>query len=173
MQAVWTCQGAGSLGTLGDMMKILKSNGLPIALLLAGILFLSRAWFAHAGAKRMEADGVTVPGFIEKGEVRKGRRFTDYYLYVSFKAPNGRYQKQAEVSADFYNDHVNSQGKAVVPKVEVRYVPPDTNEIEVVGGSMTGFLHSPPQLAIGGSLCLVGGIGYFLYLKQRGKLQSP
>ena len=85
---------------------------------------------------KLEKEGVTVDGFIEGGEWRKGRRSSSYKLDVSYTPQKGVPTKQTfQVRSDFFSAHADDS-KVTDPAVKVRYLPSDIQDSAIiVGGS--------------------------------------
>jgi len=85
---------------------------------------------------KLEKEGVTVDGFIEGGEWRKGRRSSSYKLDVSYTPQKGVPTKQTfQVRSDFFSAHADDS-KVTDPAVKVRYLPSNIQDSAIiVGGS--------------------------------------
>ncbi len=151
-------------------MKLLKSNGFPVALVLLGILSMWAGFDQHAKSARIEADGISATGTVRKAEARPHRRGTEYVLTVGFFTEDRRFlQREVRVSKEFFDSQTDVSRKTV-PKVGIRYNPADTSELMIEGTG--GRDASDYALMItGGAVAIAGGIGYFLYLMLRDKPQ--
>jgi len=91
---------------------------------------------------KLEKEGVTVDGFIEGGEWRKGRRSSSYKLEVSYTPQKSTPVKQSfEVTSPFFSAHA-SNTMVTDPAVKVRYLPSDIQESAIiVGGSTNTAFH--------------------------------
>jgi hypothetical protein len=89
-----------------------------------------------------EKEGVTVDGFIEGGEWRKGRRSSSYKLEVSYTPQKNTPIKQSfEVTSPFFSAHA-SNTMVTDPAVKVRYLPSDIQASAIiVGGSTNTAFH--------------------------------
>lgn len=86
---------------------------------------------------RLEKEGVTVEGFIEGGEWRKGRRSSSYKLDVSFTTKNGSPTRQTfDVKSQFFSAHA-SDTAVTDPVVKVRYLPSNVQESAMIEGGST------------------------------------
>jgi len=85
---------------------------------------------------KLEKEGVTVDGFIEGGEWRKGRRSSSYKLDVSYTPQKGVPTKQTfQVRSEFFSAHADDS-KVTDPAVKVRYLPSNIQDSAIiVGGS--------------------------------------
>jgi hypothetical protein len=86
---------------------------------------------------KLEQEGVTVDGFIEGGEWRKGRRSSSYKLDVSFTPQKGAPTKQTfQVRSDFFSAHADN-AKVTDPAVKVRYLPSNIQASAIIVGGST------------------------------------
>jgi Protein of unknown function (DUF3592) len=85
---------------------------------------------------RLEKEGVTVDGFIEGGEWRKGRKSSSYKLDVSYTPTGATPTKQSfQVTSAFFSAHA-SDTAVTDPAVKVRYLPSSIQDSAIlVGGS--------------------------------------
>lgn len=127
-----------------------------IALLgiLAGPVLAYIGWKEKAQLARIQSEGVTVPGIIEGGETRRGRRGSkSYKMDVSYQPQGGgnKIQKKFTVKSDYVTTHV-ANDEITNDKAEVRYLPSDPSQAIIVGGST----NSTAMLPIGGAWAAIG-----------------
>jgi Protein of unknown function (DUF3592) len=111
--------------------------------LIAAIAVIGGPFLAYNGHQekerlaKLEQEGVTVEGFIEGGEWRKGRRSSSYKLDVSFTPQKGVPTKQTfQVRSDFFSAHANDS-KVTDPVVKVRYLPSNIQGSAIIVGGST------------------------------------
>lgn len=95
------------------------------------------AFHGHQEKERLamlEKDGVTVEGFIEGGEWRKGRRSSNYQFEVSFTPQHGSPVRQTfSVTSKFFSAHATDSA-VIDPTVKVRYIPASVQETAIIIG---------------------------------------
>ncbi len=111
--------------------------------LFAVIAVIAGPFLAYNGQQekerlaKLEQEGVTVDGFIEGGEWRKGRRSKSYKLDVSYTPQKGAPTKQTfQVRSDFFSAHANDT-KVTDPAVKVRYLPSNIQDSAIIVGGST------------------------------------
>lgn len=111
--------------------------------LIAAFAIIGGPFFTYKGHQekerlsKLEQQGVTVEGFIEGGEWRKGRRSSSYKLDVSYTPQKGVPVKQTfEVRSDFFSAHA-SNTKVTDPDVKVRYLPSNIQGSAIIVGGST------------------------------------
>ena len=111
--------------------------------LFAVIAVIAGPFLAYNGQQekerlaKLEQEGVTVDGFIEGGEWRKGRRSKSYKLDVSYTPQKGAPTKQTfQVRSDFFSAHANDT-KVTDPAVKVRYLPSNIQDRAIIVGGST------------------------------------
>ncbi len=113
------------------------STKIKIAAVIGIIIGPFLAFHGHQEKERLaklEKEGVTVDGFVEGGEWRKGRRSSNYQLDVSFTPQNGSPVKQTfPVTSKFFSAHANETA-VTDPAVKVRYIPASVQESAVIVG---------------------------------------
>lgn len=113
------------------------STKIKIAAVIGIIIGPFLAFHGHQEKERLallEKEGVTVDGFIEGGEWRKGRRSSNYQLEVSFTPQNGSPIKQTfPVTSKFFSVHA-SETAVTDPAVKVRYIPASVQETAIIVG---------------------------------------
>lgn len=114
-----------------------KVKYLAVVGVLAGPIL---AYNGHQDQERLaalEKEGVTVDGFIEGGEWRKGRRSSSYQLDVSFTPKGGAHTKQTfQVTSQFFSAHA-SDTAVTHPAVRVRYLPSSIQDSAILEGGST------------------------------------
>jgi hypothetical protein len=106
---------------------------------LGGPVIAYLGWEEQQTQGRLDKEGVTVPGLIEKGEERSGRkRRKTFSLEVTFTPKDQTQQRRRfTVGRSYFESHVD-KASVTNPSCEVRYVPADPNLAIVVGGSSDG-----------------------------------
>ena len=111
--------------------------------LFAVIAVIAGPFLAYNGQQekerlaKLEQEGVTVDGFIEGGDWRKGRRSKSYKLDVSYTPQKGAPTKQTfQVRSDFFSAHANDT-KVTDPAVKVRYLPSNIQDSAIIVGGST------------------------------------
>ena len=102
---------------------------------------------------KLEQEGITVDGFIEGGEWRKGRRSSSYKLDVSYSPQKGVPVKQTfEVKSPFFSAHANNS-MVTDPAVKVRYLPSNIRDSAIIVGGSTD---STAYFDLGSGAFLIG-----------------
>ena len=111
--------------------------------LIAVIAVIAGPFLAYNGHQekerlaKLENEGVTVDGFIEGGEWRKGRRSSSYKLDVSYTPQKGAPTKQTfQVRSEFFSAHADDS-KVTDPAVKVRYLPSNVQASAIIVGGST------------------------------------
>ena len=101
---------------------------------------------------KLEKEGVTVNGFIEGGDWKKGKG--SYYKFeVSYAPQNGAPTKQTfKVTSDYFSAHASEATKMVTnPEAKVRYLPSNVQDSAILVGGSTD-----------NTALFAGGIGAFV-----------
>ncbi len=145
------------------------STKIKIAAVLAVILGPFLAYTGHQEKERLaklEKEGVTVDGFIEGGDWKKGKG--SYYKFeVSYAPQNGAPTKQTfKVTSDYFSAHASEATKMVTnPEAKVRYLPSDVQDSAILVGGST----DNTSLFVGGIAAFVIGLitlGVMFFLKK-------
>lgn len=104
--------------------------------ILAGPFLAIQGYNTKQSLAELEKDGITVEGVIDGGESSSGRRRSSSYSFdVSFSPQTGVPQKKPfKVTSGFFKAHVSGDTISD-PKVQVRYLPTNTDTAILVGGS--------------------------------------
>ena len=115
--------------------------------------------------QRLESTGITVPGMIDGGKSKKGRRSSSYQFDVSFETEASKvHQLTFDVTKEFFQSKVSGD-QIVDPKVEVLYNPADPNEAIIVKGSTDSTMMFPGGIAV--TLDGIIGMGFYLRSKSQ------
>jgi hypothetical protein len=148
----------------------MRGTILLIILTIAGPFLTFMGLDNKALNERLAKDGKTVPGIIEGGEWKKGRKGGKTYKFdVSFKPENGpAVNKKMKVDSTYFNQHVS--GDAISnPLTTVRYNPAKPEEESVIEGQGEDL---SLMIYIGPVLALIGLGGLFYKFKSRKAAQA-
>lgn len=145
------------------MSNASKFKLIAVIALLAGPIMAFMGYQDQQRLAALEKDGVTVPGFIEGGEWKRGKKGSKSYSFdVSYTPQSGAPQKQSfKINSDFFKAHATEQ-EVTDPNCQVRYLASDPKNAIVIGGSTD--ITALFGVGIGAAVIGLLGCGYLFFM---------